>query len=262
MNNITVIESKDNNKVKLLTSLKTKKGRQKSGLMLVEGLRAVKQLLDNNFELELIAFDKSALIESVEYNSILKLNIEKSIIIKKEIFENISDTVNSQGIIAVGKIPSYSVEKFFESKPKRVLLLDKIQDPGNAGTIIRTADSAGFSGILYLKGTVDLFSPKVCRSAMGSNIYVPILEISIDELIYQKDKGYKIYSTALDEGAKHYNKIVYGENSIIALGNEANGIEKPILEISDEKIYIPIYGRAESLNVAIAGAIVMYESLA
>lgn len=261
MTNINIIESKDNSKLKLLSSLKTKKGRQKSNLMLIEGLRAVKQLLDNDLDIELIAFDSEVIEQNNAYKNLYDKYQNKSIVIKKELFENVSDTVNSQGIVATGKIPTYNLEKLIELSPKRILLLDKIQDPGNAGTIIRTADSAGFDIIMYIKGTVDLFSPKVSRSAMGANIYLPIIEASLEDLKNLQDKGYSIYATALDDKAIHYNQLKYSEKSIIALGNEANGIDADLLEISNQKIYIPIYGKAESLNVAIAGAIVMYGSL-
>lgn len=261
MNNIHIIESKDNSKLKLLSSLKTKKGRQKSNLMLIEGLRAVKQLLDNDLNVDTIAFDSEVIEQNNAYKELYSKYQDKSIIIKKELFENVSDTVNSQGIVATGKIPTYNLEELVGLSPKRILLLDKIQDPGNAGTIIRTADSAGFDMIIYIKGTVDLFSPKVSRSSMGSNMYLPIIEASLEDLKNLQGKGYSIYATALDDKAIHYNKLKYSEKTIIALGNEANGIDEDLLEISNYKIYIPIYGKAESLNVGIAGAIVMYGSL-
>lgn len=261
MLNKVVIESKDNSKIKLISGLKNKKHRDKYNLMIIEGFRAVTQLLDANIKLEILAFSEKSLNEIESYRTFYEKNKEIAIIIKDNIFSQLSDTVNTQGIIAVTSIPEYSKDMFDEKAKARVLLFDRIQDPGNAGTLIRTADAAGFDAIFVIKGTVDLYSPKVSRSAMGANLYIPIIEIEEEDLINFKKNKFKILATALDENAKTYDKVNYEEKCIIVLGNEANGVSKTILEISDERIYIPIYGKAESLNVGIAGAIVMYKSL-
>ena len=261
MSNKNIIESKDNSKVKLINSLKTKKFREKYGLMLVEGLRATRQLIDFNITLDMIAFSEKAYNEFEDYRNIYEEYKEISIIIKDNIFNQISDTVSTQGIIAVSKIPKYEIEEFLKKDIARILMFDRLQDPGNAGTLIRTADAAGFDAILALKGTVDLYSPKVNRSAMGSNIYIPIIEIEETDILKLKQNGFKILATALDEHAQTYDKAIYTEKCVIILGNEANGVSENIIAMSDQKVYIPIYGKAESLNVGIAGAIVMYKSL-
>lgn len=261
MANKIVIESKDNGKVKLINSLKTKKYRDKHELMIMEGLRAVNQLIDSKISLDMIAFSESMYTGNEECRKIYAEYSDIAIIVKDNIFDQLADTVNSQGVIAISKIPKYEISEFHLKDKSRILLFDRIQDPGNAGTLIRTADSAGFDAIFVIKGTVDLFSPKVNRSAMGSNLYVPIIEITEEELLkFQKD-GFEILATALDRSSFEYSDISYSQKCIIVLGNEANGVSESILEIADKKIYIPIYGRAESLNVAIAGAIVMYKSL-
>lgn len=261
MLNNNIIESKDNSKVKLINSLKTKKFREKHGLMIFEGLRATNQLIELNISLEIIAFSENAYNEFEEYRKIYKTYKDISIIIKDNVFNQISDTVNTQGIIAVSKIPNYNLEQLLKKDNARILMFDRLQDPGNAGTLIRTADAAGFDAILSLKGTVDLYSPKVNRSAMGSNIYIPIIEIEEADIQKLKQNGFKILATALDESAQTYDKAIYTEKCVIVLGNEANGVSENIIAMSDQKVYIPIYGKAESLNVGIAGAIVMYKSL-
>lgn len=261
MGNKAVIESKDNSKVKLVNSLKTKKYRDKHELMIIEGLRALKQLIDSKISLYMIVFSESIYMENEECKKIHMEYDDIAIIVKDSIFSQLSDTVNTQGVIAVAKIPKYDINTFYDKEKSRVLLFDRIQDPGNAGTLIRTADAAGFDAIFIIKGTVDLFSPKVNRSAMGSNLYVPIIEITEDELLKFQKNGFEILATALDRSSFEYSDISYSQKCIIVLGNEANGVSESILDISDKKIYIPIYGRAESLNVAIAGAIVMYKSL-
>lgn len=261
MSNKNIIESKDNSKVKLINSLKTKKFREKHGLMIFEGLRATNQLIELNISLEIIAFSENAYNEFEEYRNIYENYKDISIIIKDNLFNQISDTVNTQGIIAVSRIPNYNLEQLLKKDVARILMFDRVQDPGNAGTLIRTADAAGFDAILSLKGTVDLYSPKVNRSAMGSNIYIPIIEIEETDIRNLKQNGFKILATALDEYAQTYDKAIYTEKCVIVLGNEANGVSENIIAMSDQKVYIPIYGKAESLNVGIAGAIVMYKSL-
>lgn len=261
MSNKNIIESKDNSKVKLINSLKTKKFREKHGLMIFEGLRATNQLIELNISLEIIAFSENAYNEFEEYRNIYEDYKDISIIIKDNLFNQISDTVNTQGIIAVSRIPNYNLEQLLKKDVARILMFDRVQDPGNAGTLIRTADAAGFDAILSLKGTVDLYSPKVNRSAMGSNICIPIIEIEETDIQNLKQNGFKILATALDEHAQTYDKAIYTEKCVIVLGNEANGVSENIIAMSDQKVYIPIYGKAESLNVGIAGAIVMYKSL-
>lgn len=261
MLNKNIIESKDNAKIKLINSLKTKKFREKYGLMFFEGLRSTKQLIELNVPLDIIAFSEKAYNEFEDYKNIYKEYEQISIIIKDNIFNQLSDTVSTQGIIAVSKIPKYNLEELLKKDKARILMFDRLQDPGNAGTLIRTADAAGFDAILALKGTVDLYSPKVNRSAMGSNIYIPIIEIEEIDILKLKQNGFKILATALDEYAQTYDKSTYTEKCVIVLGNEANGVSQNIMSMSDQKVYIPIYGKAESLNVAIAGAIVMYKSL-
>lgn len=261
MSNKTVIESKENSKIKLISSLKSKKYRDKHSLMIIEGFRAVNQLIDSSIELEMLVFSENSLNEIKSYEEVYEKNQDLAIIVKDNIFNQLSDTVNTQGILAVTKIPEYSKGMFNESSKARILLFDRIQDPGNAGTLIRTSDAAGFDAIFVTKGTVDLYSPKVSRSAMGANLYIPIIEVEEDDLIDFKKNKFQILATALDESAITYDKVDYEEKCIIVLGNEANGVSKTILELANERIYIPIYGKAESLNVSIAGAIVMYKSL-
>lgn len=261
MQNSFVIESKDNVKVKLISSLKLKKNREKQNLIVIEGLRAVQQLLENNIEIKMLAFSDEEFNNNEEFKELFNKYEDASCFIKSAVFNQIADTTNTQGILALVNIPRYDLKNIIKNEKSRVLIFDRIQDPGNAGTLIRTADAAGFDAVLYTKGTVDLFSSKVNRSAMGSNLYTPIMETAIEELVNLKQNGFRLFSTALDDYSVVYDNAEYGYKTAIILGNEANGISSDLQEISDEKIYIPIYGRAESLNVAIAGAIVMYESL-
>lgn len=259
MNNY--ISSKDNTKLKQIGKLKQKKYRDRSRRSLVEGFRAIRQLLDHQIEPLMIFFDEAVLKDSDDLKTLYDDRPEISHIVRSPLFDNISDTVNSQGVIAIFERPEFDMEKILSQAICRVILLDKVQDPGNLGTIIRTADSAGFDLILYTKGTTDIFSEKVNRSAMGANFYLPIFPIEFEDIDALKEKKFRIISTMLDENADPYDKIVYGKKYALVFGNEANGIGEEIAERSDGKAYIPIYGRAESLNVAVAAGIVIYKSL-
>lgn len=261
MKNNSIIESKENAKVKLIASLKLKKNREKHKLILIEGLRSVQQLIDNDIEIKLLAFSDYEYEKNKEYVKIFENFSEVSCLIKSAVFNQIADTSNTQGILALVNTPEYNIKDITGSEKSRILLFDRIQDPGNAGTLIRTADAAGFDAILYTKGTVDLFSSKVNRSAMGSNLYTPVAEVDLEQLTVLKQSGFSIYATSLDNYSLVYDEVEYNDKVVIILGNEANGVSKELLDLADEKIYIPIYGKAESLNVAVAGAILMYETL-
>nr|WP_255813407.1 RNA methyltransferase [Acidaminobacter sp. JC074] len=160
------------------------------------------------------------------------------------------ETETPQGILAIVKI---------EEVPLRegpVLFLDKIQDPGNLGTLIRTAEAAGFGGVILRKGCTDPYSQKSIRSSMGSIVSIPVLMgRDIDDLM---KLDYKIYGAAL-EGGKPYRDFTYDVKTLLIIGNEGNGITDEVLDICHERIYIPMKGDVESLNASIAGGILMFE---
>lgn len=251
------IESKDNSKIKLTKKLAQRKHRESLGLAMVEGLRAVDQALEMDVQIEFILVDEG----SKERLKFLTDQVGDLVyLVKSAIFESLSDTVNSQGILAVVHTPRYERESLMRGEAARLLLLDRIQDPGNLGTLIRTADAAGFDGILCSKGTADVYAHKVNRAAMGSNLYMPLYEITmaeLDELI----QHYRLYATSLAEDSIPYSEITYGTGYIIAVGNEAGGLSDEVIARATACIHIPMLGKAESLNVAIAGSIAMYKSI-
>ena len=168
-------------------------------------------------------------------------------------------TDNPQGILAIIKIKTCELENLFVDG-SFLVVLDSIQDPGNMGTIIRTADAAGASGIIVSKGCVDIYNPKVLRATMGSIFHIPIcLYDDMTELIIQlKERAIKVFTSFLKGGANYSEQDMSG-NIALVIGNEANGISKEIASLSDFLVRIPMIGRAESLNASIAAAILMYE---
>jgi TrmH family RNA methyltransferase len=188
---------------------------------------------------------------------------ENVFVVEPKLFSELAQTETSQGIIASVKKPTLSLDKFIESKsPGNFVVLDRLQDPGNIGTIIRTADAAGYELVIAMKGTADIFSPKVVRSATGSHFRVPIAFIDNNEQLIEfcQKAGKKLTATCLDDSKFYYEEDLK-ENIALIVGNEGNGIDPSLIEKSDVKIKIPMQGSIESLNAAVAAAIIMYESV-
>lgn len=250
------IQSKDNLLIKDIKKLKEKKHRKDSNMFLVEGFRFAEEALDSDFEV--VHIFVSARGQSKYENSSVKNKLQantKVYSISDSLFKSICDTENPQGIIATvrNKVVEIRYNHGF------YILADKIQDPGNMGTIIRTAHAAGALGVLITKGTVDIYNEKTLRSTMGSILKIPIIYDS-DLSIVQKlrNGGFKLITSSLDTDKNFYD-VDLKEKVIISVGNEGNGISAEVYNISDLKIKIPMPGGAESLNVAVAASIMMYE---
>ena len=184
-------------------------------------------------------------------------------IITKDQMSKISDTQTPQGILCVLRQPSYTVTELLEKKDSSTnslyMILEDIQDPGNLGTIFRTAEGAGVSGIIMSRQTVDIFNPKTIRSTMGSIYRVPFVYVEdIKDTIKElKSKNVTVYAAHL-KGESYYDEITYGDTAFL-IGNEGNGIKDETAALADTYIKIPMKGELESLNAAVASAILMYE---
>lgn len=255
------ITSKDNEKIKNTKLLLKSKNRNKESKFIIEGYRILS-----------LAFEKKDIIDYVfinedfenkdEHKKFLSDLEDAGIKVYKTTnknFKEMVDTENTQGILAVISYEKKNLEDNLTDKDKYIVVLDRIQDPGNMGTIIRTADAAGVDTIITLKGCVDIYNPKVIRSTMGSIFSMNIIPAERDEMLSKlKSKNIKIVSSWLNT-ENWYDTVDYGEKVALVIGNEANGIDDVIAENSDLLVKIPIYGSAESLNAAISSAILMYE---
>ena len=149
--------------------------------------------------------------------------------------------------------------KTFSFEYGKWVVLDNLTDPGNVGTIIRTADAAGFDGVVLSKESVDLYNPKVQRSMQGSQFHVQVIQMPILEALASfKANGLPIYASVLDKAAKQLNNCAPVPQLALVIGNEAHGVSKEVVALADKKIYIPIKGQAESLNAAVAAGIMIY----
>lgn len=268
------IVSKANEKVKYIKSLNEKKYRQKYGVYYLEGIKVVNEIIElyekKAINVKFIAYSYDILSNlsggSQIIKKISKLNEEKKIEIvslSKEVFEYMTDTVTPQGILAVLDIPKYDLNDVISNENANILLLDKVQDLGNIGTIIRTADAFEVDTILCVSGTADVYSPKALRSTMGSILREKIIYIESDELdklFYTlKQNEYTVIGTSLQTD-KYINETDINDKKLcFVVGNEANGMSEYISNKCDELVKIPMSGSAESLNAAVATSIILYE---
>lgn len=254
------ITSKDNQIIKEASSLREKKYRDKLGLYLIEGPNLVKELMDFGGRPRFIFIKVGA---NDEVRNIVSNADETSTVyeLTEDVFGKISDTLNPQGIVAVADKTEYSVNTFFNSvMDGNVLVLDRLQDPGNVGTLIRLSEAMGFKGVIFIKGSADPYQPKVVRAAAGAILRVPMLFLDSAEECIELLNRYnkKIYAAFMDAD-KVVSEADLKKNVAIIIGNEGSGISKDF-EKKSEKLMIPMSGKTESLNAAIAGTIIMYES--
>jgi len=242
------ISSKDNNLFKRIKKLKKKKYREKEKLFIAEGHK----FLDFSTTPKYIIIRDG---EEENYPNINNFECKK-LIYSDTLFNEISTQENSQGVILIYEF----LENTIDSLGDTIVILDRIQDPGNLGTIIRLVDAVGFKDIILTTGSVDIYNDKSVRSSMGSLFNLNINYLSEKDLIgLLKEKEYNILSSGLTNESVNYNKVKLKEKNAIIFGNEGQGVSENILEISDEIVKIPIYGSAESLNVGVATGIILYK---
>lgn len=254
---IDYIQSKDNKTIKHIISLQQRKYRQKFGEYTVEGIRAVTDIGKKDcLRSILIRESKRSELEPLVQKG---FTVSSVYVVQDPIFDKIEHSVNGQGILGIAKKCVNDLHSLIVEDGLYVAL-DGVQDPGNLGTIIRTAVAAGAKGIFLLKGTVDPYNEKCVRSTMSALCNIPIFEdVTLSEFYdFIKDNTIKTYVTSL-ENAKPYHTISYAKRTMIILGNEGNGVSKEIIEMCDQAITIPMYGDIESLNVSIAAALCMYK---
>ncbi|MCC6636772.1 MAG: RNA methyltransferase [Ignavibacteriaceae bacterium] len=243
------------NELKLFASIRIKKFRDEKGIFLVEGMKQVEEGILSRRKCELIVFRTE---DGDNFDEVLALARHKGIrceAVKNREFEKLADTVHAQGILGYFRMPE---KEILDRTSTPLIYLDRINDPGNMGTIIRTADWFGFRQILLSPGCVDVYNPKVVRAAMGSNFRMAFHE-GVTELDLKGicESGYSIVTTELDgknlEDFKPMGKI------IIVLSNESHGVLPGLASIADVRIKIPGEKGAESLNVAVAAGIIFHK---
>ena len=246
-----VITSASKSVYKHIKSLQDKKYRKKYNEYTVEGIKSVHDALNSDRRVRKVVLSEGFV---PEYSIPADVEI---ITVAQALFSRLCDTQTPQGIAAVIEIEEK--KSFMPDLSKAYIYCDGINDPGNLGTIIRTADAAGFGGVLLSKGTVDLYSPKTVRASMGSFFNIDIVtELDAEFLRGCKAVGFELYGGALSDNTIDYRNADMKKPTILIVGNEANGISKEVMEMC-RCVKIPILGKAESLNASVAAAILMYE---
>ncbi len=251
-----LITSMQNVLIKNIVQLQKKKSaRKKQGLFVVEGIRAVNEIPTS---IEVVHYITTPDIKSDE---IKNLDVAKWIVVTEEIYKAISETQSPQGAMAVVKMPQHSLDQMTLKKDGFYLILENLQDPGNLGTIIRTAHAFNVDGVFLTKGTVDLYSPKVVRATMSSLFHVPvILDEEITAYLQEMEKvGVTTYATHLSELAKSIYETKFEKGVALIIGNEGNGISDEVKAAAHNHIIIPMPGGCESLNASVAASICLYE---
>ena len=242
------LTSLKNPKIQAWRSLKDKKGREEHQSFLVEGIRMVREALASSFPVRAVLMREDFTPEESIPDKAPVYTMPT------HVFQAVCDTKSPQGIAAVLALQSR------EASGPRLLALDGVQDPGNVGTIIRTADAAGFDGILFSPDCADLFSPKVLRSTMGSIFRLGFsFPASLPEALDKMKKdGYSVLSSQLD-GDPFYDRKDVSSSFILIIGNEGNGVSDAVKELATHRLRLPMRGGAESLNAAVAAGIMMYD---
>lgn len=243
------IHSAKNPQVKQWKKLLTKKERDNTGTFLVEGFHLVEEALMENRIEELIICENKDIPPAWNYGDI------PVTVVTDEIILQLAETEAPQGIFAICS----QIEGLTETAAfKKYLLIDAVQDPGNLGTMIRTADAAGMDAVIVGKGSVDVYNSKVLRSAQGSHFHLPIVRGDLEKWIEKlKEAQIPVYGTSL-EGGKAYTSYEPSDTFALIMGNEGSGVSKSLLSATTANLFIPLYGKSESLNVGIATGILLY----
>lgn len=250
-----MITSEQNSQVKGVVALQKKqKQRKKDQAYIVEGIKMVKEAPNSSVKhvyiTEQLYSQQPDLIEGLPYD-----------VVSDDVFKKMSDTITPQGILAVMTMPTYTYQEILNHPVVTLVLLEEIQDPGNLGTIIRTAEAIGATAVITTKGTVDIYNPKTLRSTMGAVYHLPIFnqvdkEAWIDRM---KNADITLVAAHLRGEGYHYqwdidDKVCY------MIGNEGNGLTDGLTSHADRLIKIPMVGEAESLNASVATSILLYET--
>ena len=250
-------------RVKAVTKLKQKDARLETGLFLLEGPQGLKELTHYPEMVQEIFVTESAALRYDAELQLLRQNKVKIETISDKAMQKLSETQTPQGILAVVHQLHIELTDLIEAKPRLVVILDRVQDPGNAGTILRAADAAGCDGVVFSSESVDVYNGKTVRSTAGSLLHVPVvINQDLPEVIgHLKANGIQVFlADAQGEALPSLTNELLAKPTAWIFGNEAAGVDSTLRSEVDRVVSIPIYGSAESLNLATAASICLYSS--
>lgn len=256
-----MISSTANKQIKFVHSLAKKtRARRESGMFLVEGARICSEIPKDQIDTLYLAESFCKLPES----KLLAAGLKRVETVTDEVFQYMADTKTPQGVLAVVRQQRCTMDDIWrikQSGPALLMILDTLQDPGNLGTIIRAGEGAGVTAVIMNESTADIYNPKVIRSTMGSVFRVPFVYVEdLPDVLRQiKTKGICLYAAHLD-GRNNYDCEDYTKDSGFLIGNEAAGLSPQVAELADYRVKIPMLGKVESLNAAVAASVLMFEA--
>ncbi|MEI8216631.1 MAG: RNA methyltransferase [Eubacteriales bacterium] len=256
------IKSKDNKFIKLVRQLETKKIRDELSLFVVEGPNLIVEAIKEHAEINVVLVRENC--DGVESKNLVKHIKDNNIeyfTVDNELFNSIADTKASQGFLGVVGKKKYSIDSAKENN-SFMIVIDKLQDPGNLGTIIRTCDAAGVSCIGIIKGSGDIYSSKVVRATAGAIFRVPFVFFENEDQALQiiRSSGRRILCTTVSGGKSYFDEDLKGRIALV-IGNEGSGASKELIDNADQLVTIPMKSDTESLNAAVAASIIIYESV-
>lgn len=256
---------RSNPKIKYLRKLLRRQFRQQEKRFIIEGVRFVEELLQSRWQIEELVYCPK-LLENRRGAALLDQAGQRGIScwqISDSLFKELAETETPQGIMAQVRMPDYQLADLMPVDKKPLLVLvDGVQDPGNLGTIIRSADAAACTGVVLLKGTVDLYNPKTLRSTMGSLFHLPVITVddSAKTIVWLKKNGIRVVVGQPQDG-ELISQTDLTDPIALVVGNEADGPSELTISLADERVSIPMPGNAESLNAGVACAIMLYETV-
>lgn len=252
------ITSRENPLIKQLVLLmENRKERTKTGLFVAEGLRLCKEALQSDITVKTVLVSNSFIEKHGDEVDIILASCDNVVLISDSVSQKLGDTVSSQGIFCLCEIPENSTE----IQGKKIIVLENLQDPGNIGTIIRSAQAFGIDGVAFVGNCADVYSPKVLRSTMGTVFSTPIYRFSSMTQAKEELKkiGCEILGAVLDENSQKLSQIKFKDACAVVIGNEANGLSDLAKSTCDSFVFIEMSGNAESLNAAVAASVIMWE---
>ncbi|OQB13734.1 MAG: putative TrmH family tRNA/rRNA methyltransferase [Firmicutes bacterium ADurb.Bin193] len=255
------ISSVSNQTYKKIKALQTKKGRAQFSAFAAEGIKSVCDALAAKAPVLCIAVSEAFRACNPQLMAYFSQQVSGIYVVSDKIFGGLCDAQAPQGVLCTVAIgPVGAPADIIDKRRGLWVYCDRISDPGNAGTVVRTADAAGAGGVIFSQGCADIYSPKAVRSAMGSLCHIPVLtECGAEVLAAFGEKGFRVAAGALSDQASDYRKADLRGDMVIVIGSEANGVSDEVMGRCDCAVKIPILGSAESLNASVAAGILIYE---
>ncbi len=260
------ISSPGNSRIKLVRKLQTRKGRAEERRFVAEGRNLVSEILERGLDVDFVMIPESLPDETgSEAAGLIGPLIDSPDItlcaVPDREFGKLTDAGEGIGMLAVVRMREYGPETLRALPPgSNLLVLDRIQDPGNLGTLVRTAAAAGYGAVLAMSGTADLWSPKVLRATAGTVFAIPFMAVKDHEELRELTAGRRLVVTAVDGGRPYYEEDLR-EGIALVIGNEGRGVSPEIMDMADVRVTLPMKGGVESLNAAAAASILMYEAV-